>query len=86
MVNVFSLVESIGLFGFLSLMIVSVSSGSDTFARDVKTNEPAEMLVEDTSQSQAFASSVDAASESVAKMVLFDICSCLSFILLFHRF
>ncbi|KAF2552109.1 hypothetical protein F2Q68_00035883 [Brassica cretica] len=42
--------------------------GSDTFARDVKTNEPAEMLVEDTSQSQAFASSVDAASESVAKM------------------
>lgn len=60
-------------------MIVSVSSGSDTFARDVETNEPAEMLVEeDTSQSQAFASSLDA-SESVAKMVLFDICSCLSF-------
>ncbi|KAJ4901480.1 SCP1-like small phosphatase 4 [Raphanus sativus] len=42
--------------------------GSDTFARDVETNEPAEMLVEeDTSQSQAFASSLDA-SESVAKM------------------
>ncbi|RID60468.1 hypothetical protein BRARA_F03622 [Brassica rapa] len=42
--------------------------GSDTFARDVETNEPAEMLVEDASQSQAFASSVDDASESVAKM------------------
>ncbi|KAL0737254.1 hypothetical protein Bca4012_013464 [Brassica carinata] len=40
---------------------------SDTFARDVETNEPAEMLVEDASQSQAFASSVDA-SESVAQM------------------
>lgn len=78
----FSLVEKVLVYlgSSLFLMIVSVSSGSDTFARDVETNEPAEMLVEDASQSQAFASSVDDASESVAKMVLFDICSCLSFI------
>ncbi|ESQ39788.1 hypothetical protein EUTSA_v10000883mg [Eutrema salsugineum] len=41
--------------------------GLDTFARDIETNEPAEMLVEDTSQSQAFASSVDG-SESVDKI------------------
>ncbi|XP_023633509.1 uncharacterized protein LOC17877236 isoform X3 [Capsella rubella] len=41
--------------------------GFDTFARDNETNEPAEMLVEDTSQSQAVASSVDG-SESVEKM------------------
>ncbi|KAL1207625.1 Mitochondrial import inner membrane translocase subunit TIM50 [Cardamine amara subsp. amara] len=44
-----------------------VSSGLDTFARDNETNEPAEMLVEDTSQSQVFVSSVDG-SESVEKM------------------
>lgn len=62
-------------FGFLFLMIVSVSSGLDTFARDNETNEPAEMLVEDTShQSQAFVSSV-VGSESVEKTVRFDMCS-----------
>lgn len=49
------------------------SSGLDTFTRDTETNEPAEMLVEDTSQSQGFASSVDG-SESVEKMVRFDKC------------
>lgn len=80
----FFLVEKVLVYlgSSLFLMIVSVSSGSDTFARDVETNEPAEMLVEDASQSQTFASSVDA-SESVAKMVLFDICS--SFCLSSHR-
>lgn len=65
-------------FGLLSLMIVSVSSGLDTFARDIETNEPAQKLVEDTSQCQssqcqAFVSSVDG-SESVEKLVRFDIC------------
>lgn len=59
-------------------MIVSVSPGLDTFARHVETNEPAEMLVEDASQSQAFASSVDG-SESVEKMVRFHVCSLLLF-------
>ena len=52
-------------------MIVSVSSGLDTLARDTETNEPAEMLVEDTSQSQAFVSSSVDGSESVEKMVTF---------------
>lgn len=56
------------VFGFFSLLIVSVSSGLDAFSRDSETNETAEMLVEDTSQSQGFAPSVDG-SESVEKMV-----------------
>lgn len=60
-------------------MIVSGSSGLDTFARDIETNEPAEMLVEDTSQSQAFAPSADG-SESAEKMVRFDVCSLRSII------
>lgn len=48
-------------------MIVSVSSGLDTFSRESETNEPAEMLVEDTSQSQGFAPWVDG-SQSVENM------------------
>ncbi|CAH2046208.1 unnamed protein product [Thlaspi arvense] len=43
--------------------------GVDTSSRDIETNEPAEMLVEDTSQSQAFTSAVDG-SESVEKTEL----------------
>ncbi|CAN8245880.1 unnamed protein product [Cochlearia groenlandica] len=39
----------------------------DTFSRDNEANEPAEMLVEDTSRSQAFASSIDG-SELIGKM------------------
>jgi len=61
-------------FGFFSLMIVSVSSGLDTFSRESETNEPAEMLVEDTSQSQGFAPWVDG-SQSVENMVRLDIWS-----------
>lgn len=65
-------------------MIVPVSSGLDTFTRDIETNESAEMLVEDNSQSQsqsqAFSSSVGG-SESVEKTVRFGICSLLSIIL-----
>lgn len=69
-------------------MIVPVSSGLDTFTRDVETNESAQMLVEDNSQSQsqsqsqAFSSSVGG-SESVEKTVRFGICSLLSIILPF---
>jgi len=55
-------------------MIVSVSSGLDTFSRESETNEPAEMLVEDTSQSQGFAPWVDG-SQSVENMVRLDIWS-----------
>ncbi|AED95380.1 putative protein-serine/threonine phosphatase [Arabidopsis thaliana] len=41
--------------------------GLDTFSRESETNEPAEMLVEDTSQSQGFAPWVDG-SQSVENM------------------
>lgn len=55
---------------FVLFYMLLVSTGLDSSTRDVETNEPEDLLVEDSSQSQANASPFDD-SRSVEKMVGF---------------